>query len=68
MMLAEQQPPPPIIGPGGPPQRFAEGAQPNLPDDWNGDTGCVYARLHARGIAFTPAAGFPCICHAHTTT
>jgi hypothetical protein len=36
-----------------------------MPDNWNGDAHCLYARLHARGIAFTPAAGFPCTCHAH---
>jgi hypothetical protein len=37
-----------------------------MPADWDGDAGCVYARLHARGIAFTPAAGFPCTCSTHT--
>jgi hypothetical protein len=33
-----------------------------MPDGWNGAADCVYARLHARGIAFAPAAGHPCTC------
>jgi hypothetical protein len=37
-----------------------------MPDDWDGVAGCVYARLHARGIAFAPAAGHPCTCSGHT--
>lgn len=36
-----------------------------MPDDWDGASGCVYARLHARGIAFEPAAGHPCTCGDH---
>lgn len=33
-----------------------------MPDNWDGAADCVYARLHARGIAFAPAAGHPCLC------
>ena len=37
-----------------------------MPDGWDGVAGCVYARLHARGIAFAPAPGHPCTCNAPT--
>jgi hypothetical protein len=33
-----------------------------MPADWNPTTGCLYARLHDKGIQFSPASGYPCQC------
>lgn len=33
-----------------------------MPAGWQPQTGCVYARLHAKGIAFTLAPGRECTC------
>jgi hypothetical protein len=33
-----------------------------MPAGWQTPTGCLYARLHAKGIVFTPAPGYECTC------
>jgi hypothetical protein len=35
-----------------------------MPAAWDVDSGCVYARLHAKQIDFTPPAKFACDCRA----
>lgn len=33
-----------------------------MPSSWSAATGCIYARLHVKEIAFTPPADTPCSC------
>ena len=35
-----------------------------MPPGWLVETGCLYARLHSKGIRFEPAQGYPCSCAA----
>lgn len=34
-----------------------------MPAGWNAQSGCVYARLHDKGIKFKPAPGYNCACN-----